>query len=356
MMVYSICIKVPKKSGEKSIALASRLNILNRELKIYRDNENLYIPLIREPTDDEIKILKEHIPDLEVTVQQLQAKDRKSISIMDLLADKLPPHLLASLPRAIDFVGDIAIVEIPPELDSYKAEIGEAILNVHKNVRTVLAKAGAISGVYRTRKYEVIAGETKTETIHKEYGCRYHVDVTKVYFSPRLSYERYRIAQLVRGGETIVDMFAGVGPFSILIAKKHANVKIYAIDINPNAIALLERNVRLNRVDARVYPILGDAGLVIEQKLKGVADRVIMNLPEKAIEFVGSACKAIKSQGGVIHFYSFATPENTIESVADKFKRKVEETGRKVERIISTRVVRETAPYEWQVVIDAQIT
>lgn len=354
-MVYSICIKVPKGFGEKGIILASRLNILSKELKIYRDNESLYIPLTREPAGDEIKILKEQIPNLEVTVKKFQTKDKKSISIIDLLADKLPSHLLASVPRAIDFVGDIAIIEIPPELNGYKAEIGEAILKVHKSVRTVLAKAGAISGIYRTRKYEVIAGETKTETIHKEYGCKYHVDVNRVYFSPRLSYEHYRIAQLVRNGEIVVDMFAGVGPFSILIAKSHANVKVYAIDINPDAITLLERNIRLNRVDARVYPILGDASCIIEQKLRGVADRVIMNLPEKAIEFVGAACKAIKNQGGIIHFYSFANPENTIEGVADQFTRRVKEAGRKVERILSTRVVRETAPHEWQVVIDAQI-
>ena len=107
--------------------------------------------------------------------------------------------------------------------------------------------------------------------------------------------------------------FAGVGPFSVLIAKKNPEVRVYAVDINPDAVELLKVNARVNRVENRVFPILGDARQITATKLKGSADRVIMNLPETAIEFVDAACQAIKPQGGIIHFYAFVRQPDSIE-------------------------------------------
>jgi tRNA (guanine37-N1)-methyltransferase len=194
-----------------------------------------------------------------------------------------------------------------------------------------------------------------TVTIHKEYGCQYYVDVAKAYFSPRLSYEHNRVASLVQNGETVIDLFAGVGPFAILIAKIHKNVKVYAVDANPDAVKFLERNIRLNRVEDKVYPILGDAKHAVEEKLFGIADRVIMNLPEKALEFVNASCKAIKPIGGIVHFYSFVNASDSLENMKGRFTDAVEDSGRKVEQILSSKLVRATAPYEWQAVLDAKI-
>ncbi|MFQ6073957.1 MAG: class I SAM-dependent methyltransferase family protein [Candidatus Bathyarchaeia archaeon] len=274
---------------------------------------------------------------------------------MDVFEEKLPPHLLASLPHAVDYVGDIAIVEIPPELENYKRMIGEAILFTHKRVSTVLAKSGAVEGVYRVRRFEVIAGVEKTETAHKEHGCVFHVDLAKAYFSPRLSYEHNRIAAQVKQGETVIDMFAGVGSFAILIAKKCAKVKIYAIDVNPDAVHYLKRNIRANNVEAKVTPILGDARQIIQEKLKRVANRVIMNLPEKAIEYVDIACEALQRKGGVIHYYEFVNAPNPLEAARNHLSGAVKKTGRSLEKILLARSVRATAPYTWQVVVDAEI-
>ena len=235
------------------------------------------------------------------------------------------------LPQALDVIGDIAIIDIPPQLKSSEKIIGEAILQTHRNIKTVLAKASAISGTYRVREYDFIAGEQKTQTIHKEFGCQYHVDVAKAYFSPRLSHEHERVASLVQKGEIVVDLFAGVGPFSILIAKKNPTVKVYAVDLNPEAVELLKVNVRANRVENRVLPILGDARQITSSKLKGVGDRVIMNLPETAIEFVDAACQAIKPEGGIIHFYAFVRSPDSIENLKLRFNQAVESTGRKAE-------------------------
>ena len=351
----SVCVKVPKAHGEKAIISANKLKIVNRELKIQRDKDFIYIPLIRHPKENELETLEEQIPECKISAHIFPERKKKVTTFVELLEDKLPPHLLASLPRAIDFVGDIAITEIPPELDTYKSIIGEAILKTHENVQTVLAKASAISGTYRIREFNITAGECKTETIHKEYDCKYYVDIAKVYFSPRLSYEHNRVASLVQEGETIVDLFAGVGPFAILIAKTHENVKVYAVDVNPQAVEFLKKNVRLNRVMEKVHPILGDAKQIVKERLSEVADRVIMNLPEKAIEFVDVTCEAIKPTGGIVHFYSFVNTSNTFENVKAHFVNAVEDSGRNVERIQFSKFVRATAPYEWQAVLDAKI-
>ena len=351
----SLCVKVPKIHGEKAIILANKLEIVKKELEIQRNKNFLYIPLIRQPSKSELETLKEQVPDCEILTYTFPERKKRVKTFVELIVDKLSPHLLASLPRAIDLVGDIDIIEIPPELDAYKRIIGEAILETHKNVRTVLAKAGAISGTYRLREFSVIAGEPKTETIHREHGCQYYVDLAKAYFSPRLSYEHKRVASLIEEGETVIDLFAGVGPFAIQIAKTHENVEVYAIDVNPDAVEFLKRNIRLNRVEGKVHPILGDAKQVVEERLSGVADRVIMNLPEKAIEFVEAACTTIKSTGGIVHFYSFVGASDSLENVKLRFIEAVEQCGRKVEKIFFSRLVRATAPYKWQAVIDAKI-
>jgi tRNA (guanine37-N1)-methyltransferase len=350
----SLCLKVPKTNSEKVIKTAYRLGLVNKELEVQRNDAYVYVPLARSPSRDEMQTLQEQAANIETATYTFSERKKHPATFIELLEDKLPPHLFACLPRAMDFVGDIAIIEIPPELEAYKKAIGNAILQTHKNMRTVLAKAGAIKGEYRTREYTIIAGEPKTETIHKEHGCQYHVDLAKAYFSPRLSHEHKRVASMVKEGETVIDMFAGVGPFSILIAKTHEDVKVYAIDKNPEAIALLKRNIRVNRVDGKVHPIYGDARHIIRLQLRGLADRVIMNLPEKAIEFVKAACEALKAEGGVVHFYSFVKESEPLEKLKQQFIAEVEKFGR-MAKIFSTRFVRETAPYEWQAVLDAEI-
>jgi len=348
------CIKLPKTEGKKGIVLASRLRIVDRELEIRRSENSIYIPLVRELLNGELRMFREHITTFKISSSRFQER-KKAKTYFDLLEDKLSPHLLASLPRALDIVGNIAIIELSPELGPYKSVIGEAILETHKTVSTVLAKASAISGTYRLRGFTVVAGEPKTETIHREYGCLYYVNPAKAYFSPRLSYEHNRVASLVKEGETVIDLFAGVGPFAVLIAKTHRNVRVHAVDVNPHAIELLKKNIRLNRVEGKVHPILGNAKQVIDEGFDGAADRLIMNLPEKAIEFLDVACKAIKPTGGIVHFYSFINASVSMETVKHNFREAVERYGRVVEEALFCRFVRATAPHEWQVVIDAKI-
>ena len=351
----SLCIKVPKAYGEKTIILANKLGLSDRKLVIQSDEQHVRVPIINRPSEKEMLTFKKQIPKFHLDAGVFQERTRQKETLTEVLENQLPSNLMSIAPKALDIIGNIAIVEIPPELKTFEKAVGEAILKTHKNVKTVLAKSGAIGGEYRLRKFDLIAGEHKTKTIHKEFGCQYHIDVANAYFSPRLSYEHNRVASLVKKGEIVVDLFAGVGPFAVLIAKKTEDVKVYALDINPDAVELLKKNIRLNRVQNYVVAIVGDARKIVKQMLLGTADRVIMNLPESAIEFVDVACQALKHECGVAHFYNFVRAPDSVEALKNRVAEAVGKAGRKVEQFLSSKAVRETAPYEWQIVLDAKI-
>jgi len=354
-MPEAVCLKVPKDQGEKTISLAGKLGLIEKSLSVQREDDQLCIPLNRQPEAEELEMLKSQAANLLLTQASFVTKRPPEETLTQVLEKQLPAELHLSIPHSLDIIGDIAIIEIPSQLKEYEGIIGQTVLKTHKNIKTALAKAGVISGTYRIRDLTLIAGENKTKTIYHEYGCQYHVDVAKAYFSPRLSHEHQRVASLVQEGETVVDLFAGVGPFSVLIAKRNPSVKVYAVDINPEAVELLKINARVNRVDNRLYPILGDARELSNGKLCGIADRVIMNLPETAIDFVDAACQTLKSQGGIAHFYGFIRKPDTIEEMKLRFTEATEKAGRKGMGFLYAKSVRETAPYESQVVLDAKI-
>ncbi|MEM2463689.1 MAG: class I SAM-dependent methyltransferase family protein [Candidatus Bathyarchaeia archaeon] len=271
-----------------------------------------------------------------------------------LLAGALPPKELSTIYNSYDIVGDIAIIRLREASKKHSQMIAETIMSVHKNVKTVLAQIGPVHGDFRLRNLEYITGENKTRTIHKESGCIFAVDLETCYFSPRLSYERMRIAKLVKKGETIINMFAGVGCFSIVIAKHSGAAKTYSIDINPEAVQFMKENIRLNKVHGKVIPIEGDAKDVIQQRLRGVADRVLMPLPEKALEYLPYALLALKNEAGWVHLYAFEhanKQENPVEKTKAKVSDQLRGLGITFE-IPFGRVVRTTGPNWYQTVVD----
>jgi tRNA (guanine37-N1)-methyltransferase len=273
------------------------------------------------------------------------------------LADVLPSSVKMDVYNAYDIVGDIAIIRLTESSMSYRQAVAEALMSVHRNVKTVLVQTGPVHGDYRLRKLEYVAGIDKATTVHKEAGCILGVDVEKCYFSPRLLFERARIARLVRNGETILNMFAGVGSFSIIIARHSAAERIFCVDVNPIAIQFMQKNVRLNKVYGKVLPVLGDAGQIIEEKLNDVADRVLMPLPEKAIEYLQYALLALKKTGGWIHYYDFehATEiEDPIEKAKSKVAKKMESSSAVFEFAFG-RIVRPTGPNWYQIVLDIHV-
>lgn len=354
-MPRSLGLSVPKENAQNAIRLLRQMGLADTSLKVSRAGDSVLIPMLKEPPQDLATNIIASIGDYQIVSGDFEEKIKPSRTPDEALWDKLPAQLRSLIPRSIDLVGDIAVIEIPPELRLHRHVVGDAIMQVHRSVKTVLAKSSPVDGVFRVREFEVLAGSGRTETLHRENDCLYHLDLSKVYFSPRLSHERARVASEVREGETVVDMFSGVGPFSILIARKHQQVRIYAIDSNPDAFHYLKRNIEANRVGSKVSAYLGDARQVVLDSLEGVADRVIMNLPERALEYVDAACNALKPSGGVVHYYEFSPEPDLFSKAQERLIEEVSRHGRRVEGFSRSRRVKSTAPHEWQIVLDARI-
>ncbi len=253
---------------------------------------------------------------------------------------------------AFDQIGDIIIVRIPDSLLSKKELIGETLLEQVKSAKSVFYQSSSVEGKFRTRDLEVLAGDSKTETEYKECGCRFIVDVEKVFFSPRLSSERIRIAELVNHGEIVTNMFAGIGMFSIIAAKKK-KCTVYNIDINPDATRLCEKNIKLNKLVGNIISIHGDATEVIRNQLENKSDRTLMLLPEKSDEFLDSAILATKSNG-VIHYYSHIHADKKSDAAKLSEQHFLEVTPVK-STILGSKIVRPVGPRFYQTVVDVRI-
>lgn len=277
------CIRVPKAEGNPVRMDLKADGLLDFRHKIAADGGDLLIPILGDsfrgyPVEDHGL---EEIPQHETDYRMF-----------------LPEEIRDILPNSFDCIGDLIIIKIEDELLPYKERIGEALLKVNSNVRLVLMDGG-VKGELRIRELEPIAGTGTTETRHRESGVTMLTDPAKVYFNPRLATERMHVASVVKDGETIIDMFAGVAPFPLVICK-HAHPKIvYSIDLNHEAFLFMERNIRLNRID-NIVPMEGDAA----EAVKGLpqADRVIMNLPQIAYRFLDVALSKTK-KGGVVHMH-----------------------------------------------------
>lgn len=277
------------------------------------------------------------------------------MDLRDSLEDELTEEELENLITSFEVIGDIAVIEVPEELEHRKSLIGEKLMEVNNHIRTVLREASERKGEFRTRDYEIIAGDENTETIHKEYGCRLKLDPNLTYFSEREATERNRIANQVEDGETIMMMFAGIGPFPVLIARQKKVEKIYAVELNPEAYRYLEENVSLNKKEDVIDPIQGDVREVCPSYF-GCCDRVLMPLPRSSHKFLELAVNCLKSEG-IVHYYAWAEEnEDGLYNKAEKeLKKRARETAKEVE-IMDKRKVLPYAPRQWKICIDARFS
>ncbi len=255
----------------------------------------------------------------------------------------------------IDFIGDIAVIKKPFDLEVEDlVPLAQELLRRLKWLRSVWASISPVEGVYRLREHVWLAGEKRSETIYREHGCLFKVDIARVYISPRLSYEHIRISRMVRPGEFIINMFAGAGLFSIIIARHAKPSKVISIDLNEDAYRLMVENVKLNNVENIVIPIHGDA-LEAINAYRGEADRVLMPLPELALRALPKAVEAIKSSG-YIHAYDFIEAMNkgeALEKAENIYRERLDRIESVMEyRVEGKRVVRSVGPRRYQVVLD----
>jgi tRNA (guanine37-N1)-methyltransferase len=276
-----------------------------------------------------------------------------------LARETLGEEVASKLWGRIEFVGDIALIRIPPgiEADTLK-RLAERILEEFKYVKSVWGGYPGVQGEYRLRKYVHLAGEPRSETVYKEHGCLFKVDITRVYVSPVLGFEHRRIAGLVRPGEVVLNMYAGAGLFSIIIAKYSRPSKVYSIDINPDAYRYMVENVRLNKVEGVVEPILGDAVKVIQERLAGSSDRVLMPYPDIALDHLPYAVMALKDGKGMVHVYlhvKAAKGEDHLGKAVALLSQRLGEVGVKWFNVANKRVVRMVGPRVYQVVLDVEV-
>jgi len=302
MTVWQWGMQVPARRGEEMRQALIREGALDTSLRVLRDGDTLILPLTG-PRDGAEQFGFETHPGRE------------------------------SLPRH-ELVGGIAIMQ-----DDDPAGAGK-ILASRPSLHTVVFAEGEVHGAYRTREFRVLAGDPTTRTVVTEHGCKFTVDLGGAYFSARLSTERQHILAQVQEGEMVLDMFAGVGPFAIILAAKATLV--VASDLNPKAIELMLENSVQNRTK-NVLPMLADARRLADI-LPWKFDRIVMNLPLAGTEFLPEAFR-LCLPGGTIHFYSLV-------SAKGEHTTRIQELGGTV---LSEREVRSYSPGQWHAVYDIRV-
>lgn len=324
----------------RKILLAN--DMLNKKVKVRNDEDNVYLPLVDNCDDEAIDNIKNDYP---IVVDDFDFVDAeyRATNFMDYLKDEISSDKIEEIRKSFDIIGDIVILEIPPEVEEYKKNIGLAALKFTKR-KSVYYKKSKVQGVMRTRELEFLAGEDNLETVHKEFGLRFKLNPSTVYFSPRLATERNRIVNQVKDGEVIIDFFAGIGSFPISIAHKK-NARIYNVDINPEAFKYVNENIKLNKLVGEVIPVEGDINEVICDL--PMADRIIMNLPGTSRNFLPLAVSHLNDDG-VLNYYEFASDVDcVIEHV-----REVSD-GYDIE-VLNTRKVRSQSPGVWHFGVDVK--
>ena len=328
-------VKIPLKKLNDVRKELMEKELMRMDYRIKAESDYGYIPV------------KEDVDGYEIIDIELEPLNTRPHNFSELLEDELNTEEIEELRTSFDTIGDVVILEIPDELESKKNIIGKATLDFTKR-KSIYMKKSAVHGTIRIRDLELIAGEDNPVTIHKEHGARLKMNVKEVYFSPRLATERKRVSDSVHDGENILDMFCGIGPFPMVITKNN-DVRITGVDINENAIKYFRENIKLNKAK-NVEAICGDAR-EISKSFKTKFDRIIMNLPGLAYDFLDVAMNLIED-GGIINYYEFSDGyEQGTKRLIDAAKKE----NKNVE-IINTRKVKSTSPGEWHVALDAKVT
>lgn len=257
------------------------------------------------------------------------------------------------LPAGFQRIGHIVILNLSPEIVPLAREMAGLLLEKYKYVRTVCLKEDSVQGELREPRIRWIAGDRETVTTHRENGCRFRLDVTKVMFSKGNLSERARIPPLVSSGETVADLFAGIGYFSIPIAVHSRARRIYSVELNPNAFRFLKENIRLNKAQSRITPILGDCRKVL---MGDIADRVIMGYLPRTHEYLPAAFEALKPEGGTIHYHDTFHRDELWEKPFDLLDTRGFRAGYSLRKVSHRAIVKEFAPNVFHVVVDAEFS
>lgn len=330
----SLFLVVPKAEGETIRKSLVDMDVLDKDLKIESDVGNVLIPVTRE-----INL------GFELIEREGRAIERRPRSYRELV--DVPEEQERLLPTSFDVIGGVIVIKLAEELVPFSDEIGRAMTEAYRGVKTVALDEG-VKGDFRIRKLRVIYGDESLRTVHRAHGVGLEVDLSKCYFSPRISTETWRIAQQVEENEIVVDMFSGVGPFALTIAKHAKPAQVYAIDSNPHAIRYLEKNIARNKV-LNVRAILDDSRAAMERI--GRASRVIVDLPHSSMDYFAPAVRAVEK--GFVHYYEILE-ETDVEDRIEDLGTIARDEGKSI-RLAGTRRVRTFSPSEAHFVFDLEV-
>ena len=339
-------LKVRRADAEKAKQFLLEKSWLDKT-RIIGKTELMYIILsVNEKAD--LELLKKKFAGSKIEVKNMPFLPPVPGNLKELLKSVVPEKYLDKVIKSYDVVGDIAILEVPKEIENFDVAIAHALKRANPYIKTVVRKAGKIGTEFRLRPLKHLTGEKRTTTLHKEHGVALHIDISKAYFSTRSSGERFRIANLVKPDEEVLVMFAGIGVYALIIAKFQPRVRIWAIEKNPEAVKYMEQNIRANHAGHAVTPILGDVSEKVPE-LGIKFDRIIMPYPEKAKDFLELAFKYVKPHG-VIHYYSFVH-EKDVEKHINEIEKIAKKQGKSIE-IQNWRKAGSFAPRVWRMVFD----
>lgn len=333
-------ILIPVKDAESTRSDLLKNDLLdgNRKIKFITFNGEKFLEIPVKTVVDGYTIIEQDTPEYYEKLQSL--KDR----LMDIFSLDELKHV----PSGWQILGDIIIVSIPQEIDNKKNIIAKALLDMYPRCKSVIQDFG-IEGQFRKPNRKTIIGD-KTETIHKEHGCFFKMDVTKIMYSKGNLAERKRMSK-VGHGEVVVDMFSGIGYFSIPMSVHAKPKQIISIELNPVSFGYLCENIELNHVENIIKPINGDCAEVTP---RGVADRVIMGYVGVTHHYLEQGIGAIKESGGILHYHE-TTPESLLfDRPVSRIVNAAHAAGREVE-IMDCRRIKKYSPGVWHVVVDAMI-
>jgi len=247
-----------------------------------------------------------------------------------------------------DIIGSIAILKFSRETgNKKKKKIALRLLKERKNIKTVLEKIERVKGRLRTYKTRFLVGIKTKETVHKESGCRFKLDVEKTYFSPRLSNERIEVARKIKKGSKVLVLFSGVAPYSIIIAKLAKPKKVISVEINRKACEYARENIKMNKLQDKIELIQGD---VKKLKLKEKFDYVVMPRPQLKESFLKEAFKFSK-KGTEIFYYDFGSD---VDKILERIYFESKKAGKKI-LILRVKKAGEIAPYKYRWRIDLRV-
>jgi len=330
-------IEVPKLEADAVKDRLNRLRRLDLNWRPGRRGDTVLLPLTGENP----------FPQYPMGEADLVEQDRHRPP-QERVAERLqiPDDLKALLPDKYERLGHVLVLRLPEPLLIHRHQVARAYAEVLK-ARTVLLEKGIIHGTERRPDVEVLFG-TETETTHLESGIRYRMDPTKVMFSSGNFDEKQRMAALDCRGETVVDMFAGIGYFTLPLALKAGAERVIACEINPEAVEFLRRNAELNGVEDRISIFLGD-----NRDLPGehFADRVVMGYVNITWQFLPKAFSLIK-KGGVIHYQDTCSIDRIPNGLLENLR---EGSGGRPFEVLGIREVKAYAPSISHMVVDVRV-